>query len=32
DAILFDSAAPHGPARLVQTPMTYLSIIIYPRP
>ena len=32
DAILFDSAAPHGPARLVKTPMTYLSIIIYPRP
>lgn len=29
DAILFDSAAPHGPARLVKTPMTYLSIIIY---
>ncbi len=32
DAVLFDSAAPHGPARLVETPMTYLSIIIYPRP
>lgn len=32
DAILFDSAAPHGPARLLKTPMTYLSIIIYPRP
>ncbi len=32
DAVLFDSAAPHGPARLLQTPMTYLSIIIYPRP
>ncbi len=32
DAILFDSAAPHGPARLIKTPMTYLSIIIYPRP
>ncbi len=31
DAILFDSAAPHGPARLISTPMTYLSIIIYPR-
>jgi transcriptional regulator with XRE-family HTH domain len=29
DAILFDSAAPHGPARLIKTPMTYLSIIIY---
>jgi transcriptional regulator with XRE-family HTH domain len=32
DAILFDSAAPHGPARLIKTPMTYLSIIIYQRP
>jgi transcriptional regulator with XRE-family HTH domain len=32
DAILFDSAAPHGPAKLIETPMTYLSIIIYPRP
>lgn len=31
DAILFDSAAPHGPARLLKTPMTYLSIIVYPR-
>lgn len=31
DAILFDSAAPHGPVTLIQTPMTYLSIIIYPR-
>lgn len=31
DAILFDSAAPHGPVTLMQTPMTYLSIIIYPR-
>lgn len=29
DAILFDSAAPHGPARLLKTPMTYLSIIVY---
>jgi ribosome-binding protein aMBF1 (putative translation factor) len=32
DAILFDSAAPHGPARLLKTPMTYLSIVIYKRP
>jgi transcriptional regulator with XRE-family HTH domain len=32
DAIHFDSAAPHGPARLIKTPMTYLSIIIYQRP
>lgn len=31
DALLFDSAAPHGPERLVRKPMTYLSIIIYPR-
>ncbi len=31
DALLFDSAAPHGPETLVVTPMTYLSIIIYPR-
>ena len=31
DALLFDSAALHGPAVLVETPMTYLSIIIYPR-
>ena len=31
DAILFDSTAPQGPAKLIKTPMTYLSIIIYPR-
>lgn len=31
DALLFDSAAMHGPERLVSKPMTYLSIIIYPR-
>lgn len=31
DAILFDSAAPHGPVNLIKTPMTYLSIIVYPR-
>ena len=31
DSILFDSAAMHGPERLVSLPMTYLSIIIYPR-
>lgn len=31
DALLFDSGALHGPERLVQKPMTYLSIIIYPR-
>ena len=31
DALLFDSAALHGPETLVTKPMTYLSIIIYPR-
>ncbi|MCK0198669.1 XRE family transcriptional regulator [Ancylobacter sp. 6x-1] len=31
DSLLFDSAAPHGPADLVVRPMTYLSIIMYPR-
>jgi transcriptional regulator with XRE-family HTH domain len=31
DALLFDSAAPHGPERLIGKPMTYLSIIVYPR-
>ena len=31
DALLFDSGALHGPERLVQVPMTYLSIIVYPR-
>jgi len=31
DALLFDSAALHGPERLLRKPMTYLSIIIYPR-
>ena len=30
DALLFDSAAPHGPEKLVVKPMTYLSIIVYP--
>lgn len=32
DALFFDAAAPHGPEELVECPMTYLSIIIYPRP
>jgi uncharacterized cupin superfamily protein len=32
DSLLFDSGALHGPAKLVSTPMTYLSIITYPRP
>jgi mannose-6-phosphate isomerase-like protein (cupin superfamily) len=31
DAILFDSGAPHGPSKLIKKPMTYLSVIIYPR-
>jgi transcriptional regulator with XRE-family HTH domain len=30
DALLFDSSAPHGPEELLRTPMTYLSIIVYP--
>lgn len=31
DAILFDSAAAHGPEKLLKLPMTYLSFIVYPR-
>lgn len=31
DTLLFDSGALHGPATLAETPMTYLSIIVYPR-
>ena len=31
DAMLFDSGGVHGPETLVSLPMTYLSIIIYPR-
>jgi len=31
DALLFDSAAPHGPEKLITTPMTYLSIITFAR-
>jgi transcriptional regulator with XRE-family HTH domain len=31
DALFFDARAPHGPEELVERPMTYLSIIIYPR-
>jgi uncharacterized cupin superfamily protein len=31
DSILFDSNALHGPETLVKLPMTYLSIIVYPR-
>jgi transcriptional regulator with XRE-family HTH domain len=31
DSMLFDSSARHGPETLVKRPMTYLSIIVYPR-
>jgi transcriptional regulator with XRE-family HTH domain len=31
DCILFDSAEFHGPEKLIKLPMTYLSIIVYPR-
>jgi transcriptional regulator with XRE-family HTH domain len=31
DALFFDAAARHGPEELIRAPMTYLSIIIYPR-
>jgi transcriptional regulator with XRE-family HTH domain len=31
DALFFDAAARHGPEELIKAPMTYLSIIIYPR-
>jgi transcriptional regulator with XRE-family HTH domain len=31
DALFFDAGAPHGPEELTERPMTYLSIIIYPR-
>ena len=31
DTIMFDSTAVHGPAKLTKTPMTFLSVIIYPR-
>jgi len=31
DAIMFDSNALHGPEKLIELPMTYLSIIMYPR-
>jgi transcriptional regulator with XRE-family HTH domain len=32
DALLFDAGALHGPEQLLQLPMTYLSIIVYPQP
>ena len=31
DALFFDAAARHGPEELIEAPMKYLSIIIYPR-
>ena len=31
DALFFDAGAPHGPEELVEQPMSYLSIIVYPR-
>ena len=31
DALMFDSAAPHGPERLHELPSTYLSVIVYSR-
>lgn len=31
DTIMFDSGAQHGPEELIEKPMQYLSIIIYPR-
>ncbi len=31
DALFFDAAARHGPEELIKSPMTYLSIIVYPR-
>ncbi len=31
DCLLFDSAEFHGPETLITLPMTYLSIIVYPR-
>jgi DNA-binding XRE family transcriptional regulator len=32
DALFFDCQAPHGPETLIEPPISYLSIIIYPRP
>ncbi|MBK3403909.1 helix-turn-helix transcriptional regulator [Methylorubrum populi] len=31
DSMMFDSAGLHGPVQLVRTPMTYISVIVYPR-
>ena len=32
DFLFFDAAGRHGLEELIKAPMTYLSIIIYPRP
>ncbi|WP_336490195.1 helix-turn-helix domain-containing protein [Methylobacterium nigriterrae] len=32
DALMFDPQALHGPAKLLKTPMTYLSAVVYPQP
>jgi transcriptional regulator with XRE-family HTH domain len=31
DALFFDATARHGPEELIETPMQYLSVIIYPK-
>jgi transcriptional regulator with XRE-family HTH domain len=31
DALFFDATARHGPEELIETPMQYLSIIVYPK-
>ncbi len=31
DTLFFDASAQHGPEELISVPMTYLSIIVYPR-
>jgi transcriptional regulator with XRE-family HTH domain len=31
DTLFFDAAARHGPEELIETPMQYLSVIIYPK-
>lgn len=31
DTLFFDAAAAHGPEELLELPMTYLSVIVYPR-
>lgn len=31
DTLMFDSQAPHGPEKFIEKPISYLSIIVYPR-